>query len=176
MTRRPNRPALAAAGKTKGAPRASKGRKNAKNVRDAVLALLRNGPATRAQLLAGGSFSPAALNLHLRALRQSRKIKAQGKRPILFSLARGAAAEPQIVDVEFEAASPGANDHQGALLPALVSSADLQSALDAVDRRLGAKDRIHEKLLTLERLAGTLPQPIADILNEIRADYVRHAV
>lgn len=166
-----------ASAKTATAPR-RKHKKHSKNVRETVLALLKKTPATRAELVEKGNFSPAALNLHLRALRKEKQIKTQGKRPIIFSLAKDGPSEaPQVVDAEFEAAAPmGSSDTAGALVPALVSSPDLQAALDAVDRRLGAKERIHEKLMTLERLAETLPQPIADILHEIKADYVRHSV
>jgi hypothetical protein len=146
-------------------------------VRASLLALLRKGPATRTQLLAAGTFSPAALNLHLRALRKDKQIRAEGRRPVRFSLARGGVpVEPQIIDGEFEAAPMSANDQVGSLLPAYAGAPDLQAALEAVERRLGSKDRLAEKLMTLDRLASHLPAPVAEILNEIKADYLRHAL
>jgi hypothetical protein len=173
---RPGRPALPAGRSKTAASKTSRRKKNAKNVRATVLALLKKGAATRTQLLAAGTFSPAALNLHLRALRKEKQVKAEGRRPVRFSLARGTSLEPQIIDGEFEAAPAVANDQLGSLLPAYAAAPDLQAALDAVERRLGAKDRLAEKLMTLDRLASHLPAPVAEILNEIKADYLRHAL
>lgn len=139
-------------------------RRYSTNVRERVLELLGKSALTREQLVAKGRFSPASLNIHLRALRREGRLATRGKHPIVFSLRPVPTEEPEVL-----------NPEPGPATATLAAAAPMRAdALDAVDRRLGPKHRFQEKLMTLERLAASLPRPIAQVLEEIRRDYLRH--
>lgn len=142
-------------------PRRKARRGYTQNVREQLLSVLGNRAMTRKELLAKGHFSPAALNMHLRALKSEGRLVTKGLHPVVFALRAAVRRDAAIV------ARPVA-------VPAV--TADLQDALDAVGRRLGPKSQFREKLITLERLAASLPLPVAEVLDEIRNDYLRHGM
>lgn len=155
----------------KAAPRrkapAAKKRARVSNVRPAIVSILAAGDSTRAELLQAIGCSVASLDGHLKALREAHQVTTSGKHPIRFSLRSPDAAvigEPPI-----------APSTSTALVPAVIPP-DLQLALHTVRLRLGRRERVAEKIGTLEQLAEAMPPEIAAVLTEIRDDYLSNRV
>lgn len=146
---------------------AAKKRPHTLNVRPSILSTLAAGDATRAELLQAIGCSVASLDNHLKALRETHQVTTTGKHPIRFSLRSPDA--PAIVETPI-AASPST-----ALVPAVIPP-DLQLALHTVRLRLGRRERVAEKIGTLEQLADAMPAEIAAVLTEIRDDYLSNRV
>lgn len=149
-------------------------RKYQKGVRELILKLLASGPASKSELVKRGKFSRASLQIHLNTLEADGFLHREGNRPIIFSLAPGKVAgnEP----APRKAAHAGDDDFHGGAVVLPTVRPDLHETLDVLDRRLAANTRMQDKLIALERLATIMPAPIADLLREIRDDYLQHAV
>lgn len=144
---------------------AAKKRPHTLNVRPSILSTLAAGDATRAELLQAIGCSVASLDNHLKALRETHQVTTTGKHPIRFSL-----RPPDAIVETPIAASPST-----ALVPAVIPP-DLQLALHTVRLRLGRRERVAEKIGTLEQLAEAMPAEIAAVLTEIRDDYLGNRV
>jgi len=139
-----------------------------KGVRDILLALLADGPKTRAQLLKRGGCSPASMHNHLKELRANGIIVADERNRILSMKAQAAAPLPQeeLVGEVVEHSSTA-----GTLVSAVDSH--LFKALDALSFRLAPVERAREKLLVLDQLARATPEPVSEILRLVFEDISR---
>lgn len=163
-------------------------RKRQTGVRGLVLDILAAGPRSSAQLVAEGGFSTASLYLNLKSLKDEGLIETErdgrvvmirlsGKAPKVARSAPAAASseripvtavEGEVMDATEEAGVPKRNAVVLAYVPR-----DLHEALDGVTRRLSPIEGTQEKLMVLDRLAQTLPGPVADILRSLMADVTR---
>jgi DNA-binding transcriptional ArsR family regulator len=142
------------------------------SVRPRILELLGAGPLTRGELLKRGGFSQASLYLHLKALRKDGIVVPDADNRKL-KLAAGAPSIEEVAVAEVIETPRAARPTQpsSALVPAGTARA-LHEALDAVLSRLSPIDRPAEKLLVLEQLARTTPDPVSEVL-QLLIDDVR---
>lgn len=155
-------------------------RKRVGNVRGLILGLLESGPRSSAALVAEGGFSPAAVFLNIRALKQEGLVAAtrQG-REVLFSLT-GAAPQPAAAAPVKPAkkapirAVPIRPAATKAVVLAYVPS-ELHAALNGLTRQLAPVEALADKLRVLDTLGRTLPAPIAAVLGSIAEDLQRIA-
>ena len=165
-----------AAKKTKtvaAAPKKAARRKRQTGVRERILEILAAGPINNSELQRKGRFTPSALYLHLRALRQQGLLdsKRSGRTVTLRLKNKShsrAAEEPIDAVVVHEA--PRSNS--SALVPARMSP-ELHEALGAVAFRLRPVERVEEKLLVLDRLANSMPPSVAGVLHAVMEDLVK---
>lgn len=163
---KPARPAAAAK-----APR----RKRQTGVRRRILKILGAGAVTGPELLKKGRFSPAALYLNLKALRDEGLIDSQRTgRSVVLRLKHGSKAEEEpiegvVVSDHQPKAKPRASS---ALVPALIPQ-ELHEALSAVTFRLSPVQRVEEKLVVLEQLARNMPAAVSDVLRSVMEDVAK---
>lgn len=165
-------------------------RKRQTGVRGLVLDILAAGPRSSAQLVTEGGFSTASLYLNLKSLKDEGLIETERDgRVVMISLSGKARknvsavpapapvskARPVVTPVEgevIEAAETAAVPKRNAVVLAYVPR-DLHEALDGVTRRLSPIEGTQEKLMVLDRLARTLPGPVADVLRSLMDDVTR---
>lgn len=166
----------------KGAAKAAKSagtRKRQTGVRSLILDLLGAGPKTGSELVAQGGFSVASLYLNLKSLKDEGLIESERVgREVSFRLA--GAAPAAAVDDSASAPIEGEIINREEVVVqkvAVVSTAyqggDLRSALDQLSARLSPVEGAREKLMVLDQLTRTMPQPIADVLRSLMDDVAR---
>lgn len=136
-------------------------------VRAAILELLSKGDMSRPAILKRGKFSRAALDMHVKTLREEGLVKTDARNRILGLVsprpARGEVLIGEIVD------DVAPSRRATSLVPAEVS-VELRQALAAVSSRMTPIARATEKLVVLDGLARTMPAPIAELLREVMDD------
>ena len=167
----------------KGAAKAAKsasGRKRQTGVRGLILDLLAAGPKTGSELVAQGGFSVASLYLNLKSLKDDGLIESERVgREVSIRLAGGAApveASDEGVSAPIEGEIINREEvvvQKTTAVSAAYRGGDLRSALDQLSARLSPVEGAREKLMVLDQLTRTMPQPIADVLRSLMDDVVR---
>lgn len=159
-------------GNTAPAAKKRRGRRKAQgSVRPTILKLLQGGPLTRTEIMERGKFSQAALYLHLKGLRDEGMIEPdEDNRRLRLTGPIDGIEEVAITEV----VEQPRQTKSSALMPANLPRA-LHQALDAVLYRLSPIERVSEKLLVLEQLSRTTPQPVAEVLQLLIDDVRRFA-
>lgn len=150
-------------------------RKRQSGVRGRILKILAAGPVSGPELLKQGKFSPAALYLNLKAMRADGLVDSQrnGRTVMLSLTGSGSAAEQAPIEGEVVSEQPRPKAKAGsALVPALIPQ-DLHEALNVVAIRLSPVARVQEKLVVLDQLARSMPDPVAEVLRSVIDDVAR---
>jgi DNA-binding transcriptional ArsR family regulator len=142
-------------------------------VRERVLALLAAGPTTNAELLKNGKFTPSALYLHLKALRQQGIVQSKRVgRSVTLRLKTK--AHKQVVEEPIDAVvvQEAPRPTSSALVPAHMSP-ELHEALNAVAFRLRPVTQVEQKLMVLDQLARSMPAAVSGVLHAVMEDLVK---
>jgi DNA-binding transcriptional ArsR family regulator len=166
-------------------------KKRQTGVRGRVLEILAAGPRSSAELVTEGGFSTASLYLNLKSLKDDGLVEserdgrvvmirlsgkaASGKpapaaKPVAVKPIEGVVVSAPVEEVIDEPAAEAPK--RNAVVLAYVPR-DLHEALDGVTRRLSPIEGTQEKLMVLDRLARSLPTPVASVLRSIMDDVAR---
>jgi len=148
-------------------------RKRQSGVRERLLALLAAGPATNSELLKNGKFTPSALYLHLKALRQQGVVQSKRVgRSVTLSLKTK--AHKRVVEEPIDAVVVQETPRvaSSALVPARMSP-ELHEALNAVAFRLRPVAKVEQKLMVLDQLARSMPAAVSGVLHAVMEDLVK---
>lgn len=157
---------------------ASPRRKRQSGVRGRIVEMLGAGPLLAQDILDQGGFSPASLYLNLKALkseglvdttREGRSVRYTLTGAVASEAGESAAAEPKTRK------KPGrkAGTKNVAKPAAAAADGDLKGALGVLMARLAPIDKVDEKLMVLQQLAGSLPGPVSGILKSVIDDLSR---
>lgn len=147
-------------------------RKRQSGVRERVLALLEAGPSTNSELLKNGKFTPSALYLHLKALRQQGVVQSKRVgRTVTLQLKTK--AQKRVVEEPIDAVvvQETRRPTSSALVPSHVSP-ELHEALSAVAFRLRPVAQVEQKLMVLDQLARSMPAAVSGVLHAVMEDLV----
>lgn len=136
-----------------------------------ILSSLATGPKTRAQLIKAGQLSAPVFYLNLKQLKETNQITVEGRKGLIRLVGTAATVTPEVQSKSLPVLRPETSSRV-AVIPQYVSG-DLHDALEAVNARFVAMDRVGEKLHTLEQLSRTLPGPVAEVLKLIHGDLLR---
>lgn len=165
-------------------------KKRQTGVRGRVLEILAAGPRSSAELVTEGGFSTASLYLNLKSLKDDGLVESERDGRVVMIRLSGKAAsskpapaakpvaakpiEGVVVSAPVEVIDEPATEapKRNAVVLAYVPR-DLHEALDGVTRRLSPIEGTQEKLMVLDRLARSLPTPVASVLRSIMDDVAR---
>lgn len=151
-------------------------RKRQSGVRGRILEMLASGPMLASDLVEQGKFSAASMHLNLKALKADGLVDAMREgRAMRYMLTGAASAEGSAAGgkrrgrkAKVEAVKGRGRPKKGA-----GDSGNLQDALGVLMARLSPIEQIDEKLMVLGQLAGSLPAPVAGVLNKVIDDLSR---
>jgi len=154
-------------------PRSKPERIGRGEVKASILSSLATGPKSREQLIKAGNLSLPSFYLNLRKLRESGQIVVEGRKGLIKLTANASGAIGNVSQPRSLVRLPSEKpDTQLAVIPQFVSG-ELHDALQAVNARFIAMDRVGEKLHTLEQLSRSLPSPVAAVLMSIHSDLLK---
>lgn len=136
-----------------------------------ILSSLATGPKSRDQLMKAGKLSAPVFYLNLKQLKETKQIAVEGRRGLIRLLDTTTTPESESSSKSLPALRQ-LSAARLAVIPEFVSG-DLHDALEAVNARFMAMDRVGEKLHTLEQLSRSLPSPVSDVLMSIHSDLLR---
>lgn len=154
-------------------------RKRQSGVRGRIVELLSAGSMLASELVEQGQFSPASMYLNLKSLKADGIVDAaQEGRSVRYTLTGVMPSEGS------DSASAGkrrrgrkpkaAVKTRGRPKKAAASSGgNLKDALGVLMARLSPIDDVDQKLMVLGQLAGSLPSPVARVLNSVIDDLSR---
>lgn len=148
-------------------------RKRQSGVRGRIVEMLGTGPMLAQDILERGGFSPASLYLNLKALKAENVVDTTREgRSVRYTLT-GAAGEgaPAVASEGKSRKKPGRK--AGSKKAAAPAAGDLKGALGVLMARLAPIDKVDEKLMVLNQLAGSLPGPVSGILKSVIDDLSR---
>jgi DNA-binding transcriptional ArsR family regulator len=163
--------APAKAARVKPAKKAAAGsgaRKRQTGVRARILELLAKRPLTGSELVAQGGFSVASLYLNLKSLKDDGLVETErlGRE---VSIRLTGAVEKAATEIVSSSEAPVADRP----IVSAYASEDLREALDRLSMRLSPVDGAQEKLMVLDQLMRTMPEPIAGVLRALMTDIAR---
>ncbi|WP_273454663.1 ArsR/SmtB family transcription factor [Nevskia ramosa] len=140
--------------------------------------MLGTGPMLAQDILERGGFSPASLYLNLKALKSEGVVDTTREgRSVRYTLtgAAAAASEGSVVvasegKIRKKPGRKAGSKNKNAAAPA---AGDLKGALGVLMARLAPIDKVDEKLMVLNQLAGSLPGPVSSILKSVIDDLSR---
>lgn len=156
-------------------------RKRQSGVRGRIVDLLNAGPMLAQELVDRGGFSPASLYLNLKSLKADGIVDAaQEGRLVRYTLtgvapAEGASAPAAKGRRGRKPKAEAAPKKRGRPGKAAGGTSNLQDALGVLMARLSPIEQVDEKLMVLSQLAGSLPSPVASVLNKVIDDLSRLA-
>ncbi len=169
--RKSSKPMAATVAVKKKNARRSRGFKGA--AKASILASLASGPKTRQQLIEAGAMTVSSFYLNLKQLQDEKQIVVGGRGGLVQLIKtvgdESSAAKPQKASLPALRARPASSM---TVIPQFVSG-PLHDALEAVNARFVAVERIGEKLHTLEQLSRTLPSPVAEVLMAVHSDLMK---
>lgn len=156
-------------------------RKRQSGVRGRIVDLLNAGPMLAQELVDKGGFSPASLYLNLKSLKADGIVDAaQEGRLVRYTLTGVAPAEAGSAPSAKgrrgrKSKAEAAPKKRGRPAKAGAGTTNLQDALGVLMARLSPIEQVDEKLMVLGQLAGSLPAPVAGVLNKVIDDLSRLA-
>lgn len=170
--------APAKAARVKPAKKAAAGsgaRKRQTGVRARILELLAKRPLTGSELVAQGGFSVASLYLNLKSLKDDGLVETERLGREVSIRLSGAVEEaaPASAAIEGEIVSSSEAPVADRPIVSAYASEDLREALDRLAMRLSPVDGAQEKLMVLDQLMRTMPEPIAGVLRALMTDIAR---
>ena len=154
-------------------------RKRQSGVRGRIIDMLGAGPMLAQEILDKGGFSPASLYLNLKALKAEGSVDTTREgRAVRYALTGTPGTEGEAAPAAAKPAKgkrgrkPKGTVKAASSKPASASG-DLKDALGVLVARLSPIEDVNEKLLVLSQLAGSLPTPVAKVLNAIVDDLGR---
>lgn len=158
-------------------------RKRQSGVRGRIVDLLGAGPMLAQELVDRGGFSPASLYLNLKGLKADGIVDAaQEGRLVRYALTGAAPAEGSSAPAgkarrgrKPKAEAAAKKRGRPAKTVRAAGSGNLQDALGVLMARLSPIEQVDEKLMVLGQLAGSLPAPVASVLNKVIDDLSRLA-
>lgn len=164
------------AGKVMTSETSSPRRKRQSGVRGRIVEMLGTGPMLAQDILERGGFSPASLYLNLKALKSEGVVDTTREgRSVRYTLTGAAASEDSVVvasEVKIRK-KPGRKAGSKNKNIAAPAAGDLKGALGVLMARLAPIDKVDEKLMVLNQLAGSLPGPVSSILKSVIDDLSR---
>ncbi len=150
-------------------------RKRQSGVRGRIVEMLGTGPLLAQDILERGGFSPASLYLNLKALKAEGVVDTTREgRSVRYTLTGDSASEASPAAVASEPKTrKKAGRKAGSKNVAKPAVGDLKGALGVLMARLAPIDKVDEKLMVLEQLAGSLPGPVSGILKSVIDDLSR---
>ena len=154
-------------------------RKRQSGVRGRILDMLASGPMLAQDILDKGGFSPASLYLNLKALKSEGSVDTTREgRNVRYALTGtpGTDGETAVASAKPIKGKRGRKPKvsSGAAVGKPVSaSSELKDALGVLVARLSPIENVGEKRMVLSQLAGSLPAPVAKVLNAIVDDLSR---
>ncbi len=156
-------------------------RKRQSGVRGRIIDMLSSGPMLAQDILDKGGFSPASLYLNLKALKSDGSVDTTREgRAVRYALTGTPGTEGETAAVAAKPAKgkrgrkPKGTVKVAASKPSSASG-DLKDALGVLMARLSPIENASEKMMVLSQLAGSLPSPVAKILNSVIDDLGRLA-
>ncbi|WP_293373057.1 helix-turn-helix domain-containing protein [Nevskia sp.] len=155
-------------------------RKRQSGVRGRILDLLSSGPMLAQDILDKGGFSPASLYLNLKALKSDGSVDTTREgRAVRYALTGTPGTEGEPVAAAKPAKGKRGRKPKGTVKAVggkiASASGDLKDALGVLMARLSPIENASEKMMVLSQLAGSLPAPVAKILNSVIDDLGRLA-
>jgi DNA-binding transcriptional ArsR family regulator len=157
-------------------------RKRQSGVRGRILDMLSSGPMLANELVEQGKFSAASMHLNLKSLKADGLVDAMREgRAMRYMLSGAAPSEAGEAapagkrrgrKPKAETAKPRGRPKKTV---ASSVSGNLQDALGVLMARLSPIEQVDEKLMVLSQLAGSLPAPVAGVLNKVIDDLSRLA-
>lgn len=136
--------------------------------------MLGTGPLLAQDILDRGGFSPASLYLNLKALKAEGVVDTSREgRSVRYTLTGTAASEASPAVASEPKSRKKAGRKAGSKNVAKPAEGDLKGALGVLMARLAPIDKVDEKLMVLEQLAGSLPGPVSGILKSVIDDLSR---
>lgn len=162
------------AGKVMTSETSSPRRKRQSGVRGRIVEMLSTGPMLAQDILERGGFSPASLYLNLKALKSEGVVDtAREGRSVRYTLTGAVASEGSVVVAPEVKIRKKPGRKAGSKNVAAPAAGDLKGALGVLMARLAPIDKVDEKLMVLNQLAGSLPGPVSSILKSVIDDLSR---
>lgn len=153
---------------------ASPRRKRQSGVRGRIVEMLGTGPMLAQDILERGGFSPASLYLNLKALKSEGVVDTTREgRSVRYTLNGAAASEASVVVAPEGKIRKKPSRKPGSKKVVAPVAGDLKGALGVLMARLAPIDKVDEKLMVLNQLAGSLPGPVSSILKSVIDDLSR---
>lgn len=152
-------------------------RKRQSGVRSRIIDMLSSGPMLAQDILDKGGFSPASLYLNLKALKADGSVDTTREgRAVRYALTGAPVAEGDAPAAKpakgKRGRKPKGTTKAAAGRPAKTPG-DLKDALGVLMARLSPIENANEKMMVLSQLAGSLPAPVAKVLNSVIDDLGR---
>lgn len=162
------------AGKVMTSETSSPRRKRQSGVRGRIVEMLGTGPMLAQDILERGGFSPASLYLNLKALKSEGVVDTTREgRSVRYTLTGVAASEGSVAVAPEGKIRKKPGRKPGGKKAAAPAAGDLKGALGVLMARLAPIDKVDEKLMVLNQLAGSLPGPVSSILKSVIDDLSR---
>ncbi len=136
--------------------------------------MLGTSPMLAQDILERGGFSPASLYLNLKALKSEGVVDTTREgRSVRYTLTGAAASEGSVAVASEGKIRKKPGRKPGGKKVAAPAAGDLKGALGVLMARLAPIDKVDEKLMVLNQLAGSLPGPVSSILKSVIDDLSR---